>query len=101
MKKSVVKKYAKELYKSMILWATSTDEDGINLDTMVKPGKVVKGKRMRQLTRPEVIKYFAEHEGIDFDIPGLKFNANRKYIISADNYVCNSDDYVGMFVYRA
>lgn len=100
MKMKVIKKYSRELYEIIGIWEV-VDEFGGWTDTIeVKPAKEVSGKRLRQLCRPEVIKYFNWHEGIKLHMDA-KFNVRRMYKLYADhNYRCGSDDDVDVFVSR-
>lgn len=100
MDKKVVKKYARELYESIGIFEV-VDECGYWTDSIrIKAEKEVSGKRLRQLCRPEVIKYFNRHEGIVLHIDA-KFNVHRMYNLYVDhNYRCGSGDDVDVQVSR-
>ena len=100
MKKRIVKKYARELYESIGIFEV-VDECGYWIDTIrIKAEKEVSGKRLRQLCRPEVIKYFNRHEGITMHI-NAKFNVHRMYQLYADHdYHCGSGEDVDIQVSR-
>lgn len=100
MKKKVVKKYARELYNVLGIFEV-VDGSGNWVDTIeIKAEKEVSGKRLRQLCRPEVIKYFSRHEGIKLHIDA-KFNVHRMYQLYADHdYRCGSGDDVDVQVSR-
>ena len=102
MKKKVIKKYARELYEIMGIWETVDGFDGW-VDTIeIKAAALTTGKRLRQLFRPEVFKYFNYHEGIKLHADAYtKFNVSRKYQIYADhNYRCGSGDDVELWISR-
>lgn len=103
MDKKVIKKYARELYEIIGIWEAidEFDEFGGWVDTIeVKSAKEVSGKRLRQLCRPEVIKYFNQHEGVKLHMDA-KFNVHRMYQLYIDhNYRCGSNDDVDVWVTR-
>ncbi len=100
MDKKVVKKYARELYEIMGIWETVDEFDGWVDTVEIKAAKEISGKRLRQLFRPEVIKYFNQHEGIKLHADA-KFNVSRKYQLYADhNYRCGSGDDVDLWISR-
>lgn len=94
MKKKVIKKYARELLNSIQYYGYGekrvlkfTDNGypySVNYDSdWQSRGRVVTGKRARQLVRAEVIEYIVKHIDSDFMMcGGPKFNAHRKYIFT-------------------
>lgn len=94
MKKSVAKKYAHELLnsiqyygygeESMLKFTDNGYPYSVDYDRdWQSRGRVVTGKRARQLVRAEVIAYIVKHIDGDFMMCGEpKFNAHRKYIFT-------------------
>lgn len=104
MKKRIVKKYARELYEIMGM-IDAVEKIGpynnIWYDYVdVKGAKVVSGKRLRVLCRPEVIAYFSRHEGINLIIDADIRPACTYKLYSDHNYCCGSGDDVEVTVWR-
>lgn len=93
MKKSVVKKYTNELMRSIQYYGYGEErvlkftDNGypysVDYDRdWQSRGRVIKGKRARQLVRDEVITYIMKHIDSSFMKCGdPKFNARRNYIV--------------------
>lgn len=94
MKKKTVKKYAHELMATIQYYGYGEDhvltftDDGYphciyyDRDWQGR-GRIIKGKRARQLVRDEVIAYIEKHINAYFMKCGEpKFNARRKYILT-------------------
>lgn len=105
MKKTTIKKYARELYNSMGIIGKVEKVGQYNnvwYDwTDIKGAKDISGKRLRKLCRPEVIAYFNAHEGVKLIIDGGFFSRARTYKIYADhNYCCGSGEDVEIAISR-